>query len=284
MEKQRILITGVNGYIGRHVAQFLLDDGHEVLGADIRFDDPDPRIIQVKEPIFSGAEDIFEKVGKPDVCIHLAWRDGFVHGSDNHILDLPKHYMFIKNMLAGGLKRIAVMGSMHEIGYWEGEIGPDTPTNPESRYGVAKDTLRNLTRQLCKEYNADFLWLRGYYILGDDARNHSIFTKITQWEAEGKETFPFTTGKNKFDFIQVDDLARLIAIASTQNKVTGIIECATGTSMSLADKVNQFLTEHGYKIRPEYGAFPDRPYDSPETYANVEKINQIVANYEKEKK
>ena len=280
MEKLRVLITGVNGYIGRHVAAFLLNEGHEVLGADLRFDDLDSRIIRVEEPIFSGAEDIFEKMQKPDVCIHLAWRDGFVHSADSHILDLPNHYTFIKNMLKGGLKRIAVMGSMHEIGYWEGEIGPDTPTNPKSNYGIAKNALRNLTRELCEANGAEFLWLRGYYILGDDTRNHSIFTRIVGWEAEGKETFPFTTGKNQFDFIDIDELARYIAICSMQNKVTGVIECATGKPMSLADKVEEFLQVHGYKIRPEFGAFPDRPYDSPITYGNTEKISKILASYE----
>ena len=280
MEKLRVLITGVNGYIGRHVAAFLLNEGHEVLGADLRFDDLDSRIIRVEEPIFSGAEDIFEKMQKPDVCIHLAWRDGFVHSADSHILDLPNHYTFIKNMLKGGLKRIAVMGSMHEIGYWEGEIGPDTPTNPKSNYGIAKNALRNLTRELCEANGAEFLWLRGYYILGDDTRNHSIFTRIVGWEAEGKETFPFTTGKNQFDFIDIDELARYIAICSMQNEVIGVIECATGKPMSLADKVEEFLQVHGYKIRPEFGAFPDRPYDSPITYGNTEKISKILALYE----
>ena len=65
-----------------------------------------------------------------------------------------------------------------------------------------------------------------------------------------------------------------------QNEVTGIIECATGKPMSLADKVQEFLSSHGYKIRPEFGAFPDRPYDSPITYGNTEKISKILSNYE----
>lgn len=283
MKKLKILITGVNGYIGRHVADFLLKEGHEVLGADIRFEGLNPQIKQMNYPIFDGAEDIYDKMGQPDVCIHLAWRDGFIHNSDAHIIDLPKHYLFIKNMLKGGLKRIAVMGSMHEIGYWEGEIDENTPTNPKSSYGIAKDALRNITKQLCEENDAVFLWLRGYYILGDDSRNHSIFSKIVQWEAEGKQTFPFTSGKNKFDFIQVDELARYIAISATQAEVTGIIECATGKPVSLADEVNEFLRLHNFKIRPEYGAFPDRAYDSPETWGSVKKISAILQNYDKQK-
>lgn len=47
----------------------------------------------------------------------MAWRDGFVHNSSRHFEDLPKHINFIQNMLQSGIKKIAVMGSMHEIGF-----------------------------------------------------------------------------------------------------------------------------------------------------------------------
>jgi len=32
----------------------------------------------------------------------------------SHIEDIPSHYLFIKNMLEGGLKQIAVLGTMHK--------------------------------------------------------------------------------------------------------------------------------------------------------------------------
>ena len=34
----------------------------------------------------------------------------------------------------------------------------------------------------------------------------------------------------------------------------------------------------GFKIRPEYGAFPDRPYDSPGVWGDAEKIKKIMKN------
>ena len=71
-------------------------------------------------------------------------------------------------------------------------------------------------------------WVRGYYILGDDLHNQSIFTKILKAAQEGKETFPFTSGKNKYDFISVQELADQIALVAMQNKVDGIINCCTG--------------------------------------------------------
>lgn len=278
MGKKRVLVTGANGYIGRHVVKALLDAGNEVLAADFKSDGLDERAQFVDTPIFSGDENIFEQLGQPDVCIHMAWRNGFVHNDDSHIVDLPNHYTFIKNMIAGGLKELAVMGTMHEVGYWEGAIEEDTPTKPTSLYGIAKNALRQMTYNLADGKDVVVQWLRAYYIIGDDMKNNSIFSKIVKSEKEGLPTFPFTTGKNKFDFIHVDELARQIAAASTQTEVTGVINCCTGKPMSLADKVNEFIEENGFAIRPEYGAYPDRPYDSPGIWGNAEKIQKIMEN------
>ena len=177
---KKILVTGAGGYIGRHVVTHLLDNGAEVYAADIRLDDVDERAKKIETNIFSGNEDIFEQMRKPDVCLHMAWRDGFVHNSEKHIQDLNLHYEFIKNMIKGGLKQIAVMGSMHEVGYYEGAIDENTPTNPLSLYGIAKNALREITFLLGKNEDVIVQWIRGYYIYGDDLKNNSIFTKIVE--------------------------------------------------------------------------------------------------------
>ena len=52
--------------------------------------------------------------------------------------DLSSHVTFLNNMAAGGLSDLTVMGTMHEVGYWEGAIEDDTPCNPLSQYGIAK--------------------------------------------------------------------------------------------------------------------------------------------------
>lgn len=273
---KKVLVTGANGYIGRFVVKALLEQGCEVYASDFAFDGVDERAIRVEEPIFGGAEDIFERVGRPDACVHMAWRNGFIHNDESHILDLPSHYKFIKDMIAGGLKQIAVMGTMHEVGYWEGAIEEETPCNPKSNYGIAKNALRQATYLIPGIENVCVQWLRAYYILGDDLKNNSIFSRIVKLEKEGASTFPFTSGKNLYDFISVEMLAHQIAAAVCQEEVQGVINCCTGKPMSLADKVEEFIKENNFKIRPEYGAFPDRPYDSPGVWGNPDKINKIL--------
>ena len=119
-------------------------------------------------------------------------------------------------------------------------------------------------------------WLRAYYIMGDDLKNNSIFSKIVQKENEGAEKFPFNSGKNKYDFIDVDELADQIVAATLQDEILGIVNCCTGKPCSLGEKVEEFIRKNNFKIKLDYGAFPDRPYDSPGVWGDPSKINSIL--------
>ncbi|GHT53065.1 nucleoside-diphosphate sugar epimerase [Spirochaetia bacterium] len=276
----RILVTGAGGYIGRHVIDNLVtQEKADVVAVDFNVDGINPKAERRVLDIFDKNTDVYAETGKPDIVLHMAWKDGFVHNSDAHMAYLSAHYLFCKKLLDSGLKHLAVMGSMHEIGYYVGAIDENTPCNPISQYGVAKDALRRsllVTLNDIKYKDAVFQWLRAYYIYGDDKRNNSIFAKLTIAEEEGKATFPFTTGKNKYDFIHVDELARQLAASVTQNKVNGIINCCSGVPVSLADKVESFIKDHGFKIKLDYGVFPDRAYDSPEVWGDNTKIEEIM--------
>ena len=273
----KVVVTGASGYIGRHVVDALIKMHHEVIAVDMINKGINTDATFLSLDIFS--DDIYNKLGRPDACIHMAWKDGFNHASDAHMGMLSKHYAFIKNMIDGGVKYLSVMGTMHEIGYYEGCVDENTPTNPLSMYGIAKNALREASLLLAEKSNTALMWLRAYYILGDDSNNNSIFTKITQMEHEGKASFPFVSGKNKYDFIHVDELAKQIATASTQSEITGIINCCSGKPVALADKVNEFIEKNHYSIRPDYGKFPERPYDSPAIWGDNTKINLIMEKH-----
>ena len=76
----------------------------------------------------------------------------------------------------------------------------------------------------------------------------------------------------------VQELAAQIAEASLQEKYTGIINVCSGKPMSLGDRVEQFIKDNHLDIKLNYGAFPDRPYDSPVVYGDNTIIQKIMAN------
>ena len=270
----RILVTGAAGYLGRGTVSALCDMGAEVVAADFNTDSVDNRAERVNCNLFE-IENPYEHFGKPDVLLHMAWRDGFVHNSDAHIGDLPLHTDLIRHF-ADNKCRICAIGTMHEIGFFEGAIDEDTPCKPMSMYGIAKNALREAANLICKQAEVDFQWLRGYYIVGTSKAGNSIFAKIVAAAEEGKKEFPFTTGVNMYDFLDYEDFCRQVAAATMQNKVTGIINICSGKPEKLCDRVERFISDNNFDIKLQYGAFPDRPYDSKAVWGNGDKIAQIM--------
>lgn len=273
----KILVTGANGYLGQGVVKELLDIGTDVIAVDFDTSNIDNRSEKVKCNLFD-IKNPYEYFGHPDVLLHMAWRDGFVHFSNAHIDDLPKHYQFIIKMAESGISRIAVMGTMHEIGFFEGSINEHTPCNPVNPYGISKNALRELTKIVTDKHNISFQWLRGYYIVGNSEFGNSIFSKITAAEKEGKSDFPFTYGQNQYDFIDYSDFCKQVAAVVSQDQINGIINICSGRPEKLADRVERFIKENNYHIKLQYGAFPDRPYDSKAVWGDNKKISSILEN------
>ncbi len=210
-EKKVIAVTGANGYIGKHVVDALILMGAEVIAVDHAHHQVNQRARFVHMDVHSGNRDVFKLLGSPDVCLHLAWKDVFSHNADSHMQELSKHFEFIKNMIDGGLKQIAVIGSMHEIGDYRGAVDEHTPCNPSNMYGIAKDSLRKSVLLLAQINSITAQWLRVFYIYGDDRHNQSVFTSIIQAEENGKESFLLSSGNNRYDFIHIHELSDMIA-------------------------------------------------------------------------
>lgn len=275
----KVLVTGANGYLGKGVVRELLNQGHDVVAASRNIEGIDTRAVIKKCDIFE-LDDPYLFFEQPEVVIHMAWRDGFIHYSDAHMEDLPKHCAFLAKLAASDMKTIAVLGSMHEVGFYEGSIDENTPCRPESYYGIAKNALRGYTKIICKRAMKNFLWLRGYYIVGNTSAGSSIFSKIVAAEGRGEKKFPFTYGQNQFDFIDYDEFCKQTVAAISQSNICGTINICSGRPEKLADRVERFISDNKFGIKLEYGAFPDRPYDSKAVWGNDLKIQSII----KEKK
>lgn len=271
----RILVTGANGYLGQGIVEELLKNGHQVVATDFKCDRVNPKAEIVECNVFD-IDDPVKYFNNPDCILHLAWRNGFAHNHSSHIEDLPRHYEFLKKCIDCGIKKIGVMGTMHEIGFYEGEVNDDTPCFPLSLYGVAKNALRQLLFSYARDKEVKIEWLRAFYIVGNIRYGNSIFSKLLEASDNGVKLFPFTSGKNKYDFLNYDEFSKQVATAIGQDEVLGIINICSGNPVSLADRVNEFIKDNHLNIELDYNKFPDRPYDSKAIWGNNQKIKKIM--------
>lgn len=276
---ERVLVTGANGYLAPHVINALLDRGITVVAAarSAGAGAEHPLLTRIVADVL--ADDFaIDSIpgGAPDALLHLAWQDGFIHNAPTHLVALPKHLRLLESAVRAEVGRISVIGSMHEIGYWEGAIDATTPNRPLSLYGIAKNALRQAGEAVIAP-SAQWQWLRCYYIVGDDRRNRSVFAKLLEAVGRGAETFPFTSGTAEYDFIDIDVLAHQIAVAVIAPDAEGTIECCSGVGVALGDRVQRFIDENELNIRLDLGAFPDRPYDSPGLWGDASRIRAILA-------
>ena len=276
---KQIAITGASGYIGKHVIDAINKRGHKSIKVIYPRDCLQKSGDFIEVDILNiTSDEVVDKFSGIDAVIHLAWTAGFNHHDPSHLQNVNKHLAFIENLMLAGVKNISVAGTMHEIGYYVGEIDSNTACNPINPYGIAKNFLRQACLYLANKYNVNLKWLRMYYILGDDISSNSIFSKILKAEINDQETFPLNSGEMLYDFINVNDLAQQIAMASEQELINGIINCCSGKPVSLRTTVEKFIFENELKIKPEYNVFPSREYDSPAIWGNSKIINELTKN------
>lgn len=271
----RILVTGANGYLGRGIVKRLIEDGCSVIATDFNVDGVDKRADKIPCNLFE-VDDPYQFFHEPEIVLHLAWRDGFIHNSRTHIEDLPKHFQFLKKMFESETKRIAVMGSMHEIGFFEGSIKDETPCVPKSLYGIGKDTLRRIIQLMSLQTKIDYQWLRGFYIVSNSINGNSIFSKISSAAETGETEFPFTTGQNQYDFLDYEDFCAQVATTVEQNEICEVINICSGKPEKLANRVERYIQENHFAIKLKYGVYPDRAYDSQAVWGDATKIKKIM--------
>lgn len=270
-----ILVTGASGFIGRKVIEVLSKTDNSIFAVDIQ--NKLENVNFVKADIFSKLpKDFFKDI---DVVLHLAYRNGFKHNDPSHKKDLKKHKAFLKAAIKAGVKKVVSMGTMHEIGYFEGAINADTPCNPTTNYGIAKNKLRKWLLCFAKKRNVNVQWIRAYYIYSNDLYGQNILCKIYQANEAGEKEFKMSSGEHKFDFISVDELAKQITCVTLNNDTFGIINCCSGKPVAMKDQVIDFIKANDLSIKPIFGAFPDREGESPCIYGDSTIIDSLMKGF-----
>jgi UDP-glucuronate 4-epimerase len=227
----RILITGVAGFIGYHVARRLLKDGHSVTGFDNLSDYYDVALKQARlkqlETDFGFESQIVDVADESavrrvfaeasaEIVIHLAAQAGVRYSLTHpeayarsnllgftHILEacrsLPlRHLLYASSS--------SVYGANAKVPFSE----HDGADHPVSLYAATKRANELMAHSYAQLYGIPATGLRFFTVYGPWGRPDMAYFKFTKAILEGKPIDVYAEGEMSRDFTYVDDISEAI--------------------------------------------------------------------------
>ena len=259
----RITVTGGAGFIGSHLVDRLIEDGHTVQVIDnlytgnkefvhskaqfVELDIRDPKLYSVLEEF------------RPDYIFHEAAQTEVSTSMSDPMLDCDINLMGLINLLNAAVKldvkkflmpsSAAFYGNLDTLPLNEEIIG-----NRSSFYGLTKLTTEHYLRIYHEAFGLPYICYRYSNVFGPRQGNGgeggviSIFAKAI---VQGSPIIIYGDGKQTRDFIYVDDVVEA-NILGMQHQVTGIYNVSTGISSSVNLLVDEFRNISGKDIEVVY--------------------------------
>lgn len=281
----RCLVTGGAGFIGSHLAELLLEQGHEVVIIDnlvsgrlrnlqqvsqiegFKFVEKDIRDADSIQSDFEGVDWVFHLAGLADIVPSIEVPDEYfatnVTGTFN-VLECAK-----KN----NIQKVVYAASSSSYGLAEIFPTPETAKiSPEYPYALSKHMGEELVLHWEKLYGLPAISLRLFNVYGPRSRTSGAYGAVFGvFLAQKLNARPFTVvgdGTQTRDFTHVSDVARAF-LAAAKSSVTGeAMNVGSGSHYS----VNRLVNLLGGDV--EYIA--KRPGEPDCTFASVKKIKSML--------
>lgn len=262
---KRAIVTGPTGAIGVALIQTLIDNNVEVLavvrkGSERIGNIPQSEHVRIVEFDLSELNKLPEcEKDNYDIFYHLGW-DGTFGNSRNNIPGQLQNIQYtldaVECACQMGCKKFVGVGSQAEYGRVEGKLSADTPTFPESGYGVAKLCAGQMTRILCEQKDMEHVWVRILSVYGPyDGENTMVMSTINKLFKGQRPSF--TKGEQMWDYLYSKDAGRALYLVGKKG-IHGKVYCL-GSGQARA--LREYIEDIGNMINPKLElGFGDVPY------------------------
>jgi len=274
----KIAITGATGFIGRHVRNALAKTDHDVVLVARSVERVGEKLAReeiVVADLNESRSDWFEIFLKPDAVLHLAW-GGLPNYLDSyHVeIELPMQSRFLTALIDSGLKKLVVTGTCYEYGMSSGALSEDQETNPNTPYGIAKDSLRKELFELQQSKDFDLTWARIFYPYGEGQSEHSLYSQIGNCAKSGIKEFKIYNGESKLDFVPVEGVASSLLKLLAQRGI-GLINIGSAKPRLVVNFAQELVTANEWDMSLLIVQKGDRSYEAKEFWADISKMQSI---------
>lgn len=238
----RAVVTGATGAVGTALIQELINNNVEVL---VFCREESKRNIRIQKSklvtkCFCSLSQLTlmqNNTGKNyDVFYHFAW-EGTTGAARNNLYLQNQNVRYALDAVEVaqrfGCHTFIGAGSQAEYGRVEGVLKPDTPTFPETGYGIAKLCAGQMTRERAHQLGMKHIWTRILSIYGPNDGTQSMVMS-TIHKLQNGEIPRFTKGEQMWDYLYSGDAARAFRLLGEKGKDGSIYVLGSGQAKPLA--------------------------------------------------
>jgi nucleoside-diphosphate-sugar epimerase len=282
----KIFITGITGFLGSNIAEYLIKEGHTI-AATYRKTSSKKRCAGFENDIvwiLQDDNDWCEKVinFKPEIIIHSAWL-GVEHNERNlwevqlTNIDFIKQILFIAKKV--NAKKFISLGSQAEYGVFDGCITEHHPLNPTEAYGCVKVICTELVRQFCTSHNINWFWLRLFSFFGKGQSDEWLIPNLVN-KLLTTDHMDFTPGEQKYAYLYVEDLARAINSIVNINGPSGVYNISGKHLISLKNLIKNIRDQINPSFVLNFSKLEYRPNQPMWMQGDVSKFTEQFGEFE----
>lgn len=284
----RVFITGVAGFIGFHVAQHLLANGHDVYGYDSINDYYDPAFKQARlrklgafdrfqftQGMLEDAEDLrkaWDRFG-PSHVLHLAAQAGVRYSLENPSAYISANIVGFQNVIEQAratrpenfvyASSSSVYGGNKELPFSEQQ----KIDNPVSLYAATKAANELVAKAYGNLFELPSTGLRFFTVYGPFSRPDMAMFKFAELMRQGQKIPVFNHGKMIRDFTYVDDIVSGVIASLAKRQIGKVYNLGKGAPMELSTMIK--LLESNLGIKAELELLPMQLGDVHATTADI---------------
>jgi len=242
---KKAIIAGATGLIGRELVNILTNKGIEVL-AVVRPNSPNFNLLKnnallsIVENDINHLEELKDKVSAVyDVFFHLAWQGVYGSARDDGFLqcaDIGNTLTAVKIAKALGCKKFIGAGSQAEVGIVNEKIGSNTIANPQTFYGIAKNTALNMSKLLAEKEGIEFNWGRILSVYGANDAPYTMVMTMLKKMLEG-QVCDLSSGEQIWDFLYSTDAAQAFYHIAKYGKNKKVYPVGSGIGKPLKEYI-----------------------------------------------
>lgn len=293
-----VVVTGGAGFIGGHLAEAFLTDGHDVTVLDnlepFYAEGIKRRTLDVHRELAEGrdvsyqfcegdvrdSEVVAELVKEADVVVHQAAQAGVRESVDNprkvtdinvdgtvNLLEASKEANVDRVIIASSS---SVYGKPQSLPYTE-----DHPTEPVSPYGVTKLAQEHMARVYTELHDLPTVCLRYFTVYGSRMRPNMAISNFVSRCVNGEPPVIYGDGQQTRDFTYVGDVVDANRRLLTDDSADGdVLNIGSSDNISIRELAGIVRDKVAPELEIKYESA--READAEHTHASVEKANERI--------